>query len=351
MLLNNVEIMAVGTWPASETISMNEDDLDGIVASFNFLNLGGKIPLKLGHDGPDARDDPSSQYAMGWVQKIWRDGKKLMAQFDLPKRVHNAIKEKMLKFNSVELLKNVQAGNRQIPWVLDAVALLGTEQPAVGVLREMQASIEARRTQLRSGGRITLSNAGRKQTEVKKMDEKEIAALVTNAVKAAVAPLEEKLKLQSEEAAKALAKAEADAKKQKIDMNRSTIDRLFNAAIEAKTLEPKVREAYVKMTKYDKSDEFASTVEIKDVEDYIKENSKKVDASRATKEGAGKEDEQGKKVSQIVYDRATKLLAARNQKVDDINLRIKATAEVLRSDKKLADAYKNADETIEEDAA
>lgn len=353
MLLKNVEILAEGTWPASETLTMSIDDIDGIVSSFNFLGLGGKIPLKLGHEGPDQRDDPASQYAMGWVQSIWRDGKKMMANFDLPQKVYNAIKEKMLKFNSVELLKNVQVGNRQIPWVLDAVALLGTDQPAVGVLREMQASIEARRTSLRSSGRVTLSSNGRKQTEVKKMDEKEIAALVAKsvgeAVKAALAPVEEKLKLAEE----SRIRTEVEAKKQRIDMTRATIDRLFNAGIEAKTLEPAVRERYVKLTKYDKSDEFVSTLDIKDVEEYIKENSKKVEAKKTTDAGSsGNEEEKGKAVGKIVYDRATKLLASRNQNVNDLNLRKSATVEVLKSaSKALARAYTNGDQTYEEDAA
>lgn len=357
-LLNNVEIMAEGTWPASETLHISTEDLDGIVASFNFLDLGGKIPLKLGHDGPDARDDPSSQYAMGWVQKIWRDGKKLMAQFDLPTKVYNAIKEKMLKFNSVELLKNVQAGNRQIPWVLDAVALLGTEQPAVGVLREMQASIDARRKgKLLSGSRVCLSQSKRQTKEVKQMDEKEMLALIDKRsgelVSAAVKPLEEKLKLQEAETAK----AKEEVRKTKIEMSRAAIDRLFNSAIEAKTLEPKFREQYVKLTKYDKNDDFVLTADLAEVETFIKENSK-AQASRATDQGSGKnEDEKGKTVSEIVFARATKKMVAEGHKADDYRARVKCTSALLRDlskgseeDKRLVDAYKNSSDTTEDAA-
>jgi hypothetical protein len=41
------------------------------------------------------------------------------------------------------LLKDVQADTRKIPWVLDAVALLGATQPAIGILRSLQRQTDA----------------------------------------------------------------------------------------------------------------------------------------------------------------------------------------------------------------
>lgn len=356
MLLKGVEILAVGEWPASERLTMTEEALDSIVSAFDTLKMAGRVPLKLGHEGPDARDDPASQYAMGWVQSIYRAGKTLLADFDVTMKVYNAIKEKMLKFVSVELLKDVQAGNRQIPYVLDAVALLGSDQPAVGVLREMQASIAARRTQLRSGGRLTLAQANRKDTtEVKKgMDEAEIKKLIT----ASMEPLQAQLKIATDAlgaANTAREAAEKATKEQAVKFKRTQIDALFNAAIEAKTLEPAKRESFVKLTKYDKDDASVATLELTEVAAYIKENSKeapkKLTATHAGTDSS--DDEKDLSPAQIIRHRVRKVLTAKRIDQPSSAQYLRATRDVLEAaDKSLQKAYKEGDqEMTAEDAA
>lgn len=356
MLLKGIEILAVGEWPASERLTMTEAQLDSIVSAFDTLNMAGRVPLKLGHEGPDAREDPASQYAMGWVQSIYRAGKTLFADFDVTIKVYNAVKEKMLKFVSVELLKNVQAGNRQIPYVLDAVALLGSDQPAVGILKEMQASIAARRTPLRSGGRVMLTQANRKDItkEAKKgMDEAEVNKLITAGLK----PLQDQLKVSAdalEASNKARLAAETETKAQAVKFKRTQIDALFNAAIEANTLEPAKRESFVKLTKYDKDDTAASSLELTEVAAYIKENSKAPPKVTATHGGGGRgDDEAGLKPAEIIRHRVRKVLAAKRIDVPNSQQYSKATCEVLdAADKTLKEAYKNADlELNAEDAA
>lgn len=350
MLLKGIEILAAGEWPASERLRLNEDDLDSIVSAFNTLGMAGRVPLKLGHDGPDARDDPSSQYAMGWVQRVWREGKKMLADFDVPQRVYNAIKEKMLKFNSVELLKDVQAGNRQIPYVLDAVAMLGADQPAVGVLKEMQASLMARRSFLRSGGRVTLTRNGSK-SEGKSVDENEVKKLIEAGMK----PLQDQLKVATDAVTAANARADAaekTAKEQAVKYKRAQIDERFNAAIEAKTLEPAKRESFVKLTKYDKDDASAMSLELSEVDAFIKDNSKEPPKkTTATQQGEGSaDDEAGLRPDQVVALRTRKAIIASRGNPADPKQWQKATVEVLKNDKKLADAYKNADLTTEASA-
>lgn len=133
MELRAAEIFDEGTW---NNVSFTSADLDAIVASFDALGLSGKIPLKYGHDGPDARTD--SAPALGWVSRIYRQGTKLVADFtDLAADVAAAIKNGAYRFVSIELLRNVQAGTRKLPWVLDAVALLGATAPAVGTLKPL----------------------------------------------------------------------------------------------------------------------------------------------------------------------------------------------------------------------
>lgn len=139
-MIKAVELFASGVWNGRP---FTTTDIDGIVNSFIALSLEGKVPLKLSHDGPDPREEPESRLALGWVRKVWRDGDRLLGDLDVPDKVATAIEEGYLKFVSVELLKNVRADTRVLPWVLDAVALLGADQPAVGVLKDLRASLFA----------------------------------------------------------------------------------------------------------------------------------------------------------------------------------------------------------------
>src|SRR5207302_7499868 len=150
--LDGAELFSTGTW---NDMSFAESDLDNIVSAFDALGLEGRVPLKLGHEGADARDDPTSQFALGWVKKIWRDGSKLVGNLEVPDKVFAAVKEGFLKNVSIELLKNVKAGTRVLPWVLDAVALLGADQPAVGILKDLQALTMSRVARLEHGARVT----------------------------------------------------------------------------------------------------------------------------------------------------------------------------------------------------
>lgn len=128
-----VPIFSVGTWNG---LKFEESDLDAMVASFDALGKATKVPLKLGH----GRTVPDGQPAMGWVDRIWREGKKLVADFsDVPQLLYEAINKKLYRQVSVELLKDYFRGNQAFPWVLDAVALLGADIPAVKDLPDLKA--------------------------------------------------------------------------------------------------------------------------------------------------------------------------------------------------------------------
>lgn len=160
--LKGVQVFDEGRW---NSIEFTSADLDGIAASFDALNLAGKVPLKFGHAGKDARHD-DTQPALGWVERVYRKGTKLLADFaDVPDEVFQKLKSRAYKFVSVELLRNVPAGNRRIPWVLDAVALLGATAPAVGTL----SPIALRRVDL-AGERHSFSTH-RPQEAKHRMDE------------------------------------------------------------------------------------------------------------------------------------------------------------------------------------
>lgn len=119
--IKGVEIFATGTWHGDE---YTENDLDAMVESFS--SKGFEAPVKLGHNKDQEKD---GQPAFGWIANIYREGKKLLADFaDVPKRVAEAIKNKQYRQVSSEIIWNYKEG---MPRVLRAVALLGADIPEV----------------------------------------------------------------------------------------------------------------------------------------------------------------------------------------------------------------------------
>ena len=57
----------------------------------------------------------------------------------LPTVVFNAVKNGLYRNVSIELLKGIERNGNSFPWVLDAVALLGADTPAVRGLKDLQA--------------------------------------------------------------------------------------------------------------------------------------------------------------------------------------------------------------------
>ena len=124
--LNGVEIFSTGIWNGDK---YNAEDLDNMVS--NFDNVGFEPPVKIGHneEQPELKD---GQPALGYVDKIYTAGSKLLANFkELPKKVYEAIKRGNYKRVSSEIYWNYRADDKSFNRVLKAVALLGAEIPAV----------------------------------------------------------------------------------------------------------------------------------------------------------------------------------------------------------------------------
>lgn len=170
MDLKGVEIFRVGRWNDLRTFT--EDDLQAMEDSFAELRLAGRAPLKLGHNDEQPLTD--GQPALGWVERVWRDGEVLKADFTgMPRAVHEAVRAGLYKHVSVELLRDVMAGNKEYPWVLSAVALLGADIPAVSGLRDLQQLTMARRVRFASGTRMTFTTGGKDaMDEVEKLKAK-----------------------------------------------------------------------------------------------------------------------------------------------------------------------------------
>lgn len=281
-IITGAEIFASGTWNG---LTFSDDDLDQIVRAFDALQLSGRVPLKLGHEGPDVREDPTTQFAMGWVTKVWRDGKRLLADMSVPDKVYDLIKAGFLKFVSVELLRDVKASTRNIPWVLDAVALLGSDQPAVGTLKDLQALTMARDFEFAS--RATFARAEplsfQQSTGARhSMSDDNNSAIGT--LQAKLLELGSRVEAVESEN-RALRNENADLKQVKgrferlsdqvkqseVNAHRTAIKNRIEAAVKAEDILPAARERFNKIYRVE-DNEAVMKIDMQDVEEFIQEN-------------------------------------------------------------------------------
>ena len=253
--LKGQEIFAAGVWNG---LTFNERDLDTIVETFQTLDELHHVPLKLGHNEEQPVTD--GQPALGWVSRVYRRGKKLLADFvDVPSVVVQAISKRLYRKVSIELLFNVTHQDRRFPLVLDAVALLGADHPAVNTLDDLKA-LTMVRADLDVEGRVAWFSAvagNRNDNEDFEMDKDDIR----KAVEEAVAPFKAQLDTQAEELKKfkarneeleeenktlktAKEKQEKDDADKKVELARKDVTGLFDAAVKAKKISPAQREVY-----------------------------------------------------------------------------------------------------------
>lgn len=254
--LKGREIFAVGTFNG---FTFDEDDLDDIVANFEALP-NYKVPLKFGHDD----DHKDGQPAIGWVSRIFKQGGKLLADFtDMPKVVYDAIKAKLYRAISVEILLNAKIDGQRFDHVLDAVALLGADRPAVGTLADLNALL-AKRTGSTGGhrvafetiagnnGKVTTTNRFTILEDESEMDEKEVKQLVNAALEPLTeqnAQLTKDLKAANELNAKFTSEKADDEKTvlaDKVKLARKAVTEVLDAAVRSKSMSPATRETYEK---------------------------------------------------------------------------------------------------------
>lgn len=273
--LKDREIFAVGTWNG---IEFTEEDLNDIAANFQKLFDSHKVPLKFGHN--EEQEITDGQPAIGWVSRVYKNGKKLFADFsDLPRVVFDAIKNRLYRTVSIEVLFNVDGDGKRFNHVLDAVALLGADQPAVSSLADLDKLL-AMRTEFSGGHRVsfeTIAGKTEKFTSEVDMDEKGVQKLVD----AAISPLNtriDELSTENSQLKTDLKKAEdqvavfkrdkADseekAQKGKIEASRKAVKAVLDAAVEAKSLTPAFRETYEKQIGFD-DDERVVSIDVEEI--------------------------------------------------------------------------------------
>lgn len=133
--IHGVEIFSAGTWNGDE---YSTEDLHEIVKAFDENKVGFRPFLKLGHDESQTLLQQDGYPAAGWVERIYVQGEKLMADFvDIPKKIFDLIKSKAYRKVSCEIYWNLKVNEKLYPKLLGAVALLGADNPGVMNLNDI----------------------------------------------------------------------------------------------------------------------------------------------------------------------------------------------------------------------
>jgi len=354
MNLKGRHIFKVGTWNG---ITFTKSDLDSIVNNFAMLRNIHHVPLKFGHNKNQPMTD--GQPAIGWIDNVYRKGQDLFADFsDVPKIVMDAIGRKRYRTTSIEARKGAKLDGKEISsWFLDAVSLLGADQPAVSGLESL-ADLSLARASFEDSKLVVFSEAGNFNPLEKEndMDKAELKA----AMDEALSPLKERISaVETENAALTasnkskddeIAVFKSDNENRKKEENVSAIKAkreaatvILDGAVRQKAITPAQREVH-EATFGLKDDEKVTAIDLEmlaTVTGYKapKENEKSVTLSQ----------DEDNDVSNLSFDekveRATFAVQANKP---DLSYS-EAQQIALRADTKLAEQYANSNGTFNSD--
>lgn len=246
--LKGIEVFAVGKWNG---MTFQAHDLAAMVEAFNALKDVHKVPLKLGHNSEQPVTD--GKPALGWVTALYVKAEKLVADFsDVPAIVAKAIDKKLYRRVSLELSIDVRYKGNLIPFVVDAVALLGADLPAVNTLADLDAYLSRDAAEFSVTRRAAFSAVAGSLQE-RNMDEKEVQSLV----EAKLAPIKadfakvtgERDTLQNENTAlkQQVEQFKAAEAKTKIESKRTRVKDVLEGLTASGHMLPAQREAFTKM--------------------------------------------------------------------------------------------------------
>lgn len=139
--IDNIEVFAAGTWNDEQ---YSFEDLDEMVRGFHENKEKIRPFLKLGHDNDQKLLQIDGMPAAGWVSNLVRVGDKLVATFsDMPKKIYELIQSKAYRKVSSEIYWNIELNGKFYKRFLSAVALLGSDMPAVTSLDSILGMFKA----------------------------------------------------------------------------------------------------------------------------------------------------------------------------------------------------------------
>lgn len=133
--IEGVEIFAAGVWNKDK---YTVKDLDSMVSAFEETSANIKPYLKLGHSSDQSLLQNDGFPAAGWIGKLYRNGEKLLADFiDIPSKIFELLSNKAYRKVSSEIYWDISVNGKKYPKLLSAVALLGSDMPAVTSLDDI----------------------------------------------------------------------------------------------------------------------------------------------------------------------------------------------------------------------
>lgn len=338
----DMEIFAIGTW---NEIPFSKKDLQNIIT--NFTNLNGIITpfLKLGHEDKESQKlGEKGQPALGKIEKLWLNAKNvLMAKVtDMPDVVYNAIKKKLYKNVSIEISTGVIYKGNDIGTVLEAVAILGADFPAVNTLADLQTYMNA---DIFSRSDIMCFTAIKLNEEYEMSELTEMAAKLDKLVAKIDVVSEENKTLRSENEklsgeVKDFSKKESDSKeaekKLAIKTSRDSVTSLLEDAVKEKKILPAQREQFSKLLQID-DDEMVQKVDMELLKTMVEKGS----VGFTTKKAYGNKSAEGDEDTDMTVDEKV-LLESRKLVGSGVAKTISSAMNmVFQADKKLAEEFRD----------
>lgn len=257
----------------------------------------------------------------------------------MPERVAAWIREGMLRFVSVELLRDVKADTREIPWVLDAVALLGSDQPAVGILKSLTLA-KARSTALQCRARAVFTRGNTQSGDSKSMADPTASELMARLDKAEAdkKALEAKV-AEGESFQRKFAELQQQTHDDKVAAHRKMIVALFEAPIKEKKIIPAVRETFKSVYQVDTDAVLKITPEAVDL--FIRANPNPDAPKTPHTAGGADPNDPADKAVEFARKRVLEERSSGSKKPTD-QIMVEAFQAQMRSNPDLANAWKSA---------
>lgn len=324
--IDKAEIFAVGNWNG---VNITEATLDNIVENFERLREYIDIPIKLGHDDDQPLTD--GMPALGWVSKVWRDGKKLFAAFsDVPDIVAEAINKKLYKYVSIELAQGAELDGENIGDVMTAVALLGAELPAVKSIAALSKYMTADKSDKLSFSSRSLFTH-KKQEDIDMSDDlKKLAERLDALTEKFTAAQEENAQLKDKlkEAESRFASVKEELEKKEFSARKKNLEEKLEGYVKDGRASPAVRDDLLAKIDDDiEHVEFAASV-------LEKNKSAKFSYGEQGEVGNNSGDDDDLPADEILHRKAKKFSAEHNVGYSD------AVAAVLDDDQALAAEYR-----------
>jgi len=272
--MEGAEIFEVGTWNG---VKNTDKELDEMVENFNNGVLEPYLNINHSPNATEEFQEALKSMSLGFVKKLYRKGKKLIADFkQVPKTIAELIEAGALKQKSVEIWKKFTAGNgKKYRNVLEAVTFHGADGvPAISTLSDFialyKSEIPAREGHETKEGLMCLDHKEEdikvdeikiskeeydklKNTETElnkfKADKKNNKMIETEKENAEQKEEIQKLKNEKAEADKKIKEADkfkADVEKGKKEALEKEAEDYIDAQIQAKKVMPASKELYKK---------------------------------------------------------------------------------------------------------